>query len=85
MLLYRHREKILNICKKKENMTKKFFNLVGGEWPAPLAKKMRTLSDELLLESFFKAIELNLSPDFITLIRKEIDRRSLHIQIKKSS
>ncbi|EKN64206.1 sporulation histidine kinase inhibitor Sda [Schinkia azotoformans] len=46
---------------------------------------MRTLSDELLLESFYKAIELNLSPDFIQLIKKEIERRSLHTKIKKTS
>ncbi|HHY72934.1 MAG TPA: sporulation histidine kinase inhibitor Sda [Bacillus bacterium] len=46
---------------------------------------MRTLSDDLLLESFYKAIELNLSPDFIHLIEKEIERRSLNIKIKKTS
>ena len=38
---------------------------------------MRKLSDELLIESYHKAIQLNLSPDFIHLIEKEIHRRSL--------
>lgn len=50
MVMYSHREKILNICYKKEKMTKRkkkekrkkrkyFLKLVGGEWPALLAKK----------------------------------------------
>lgn len=38
---------------------------------------MEHLSDELLLESYQKANELNLSPDFIHLIEQEISRRSL--------
>ncbi|NSL50252.1 sporulation histidine kinase inhibitor Sda [Calidifontibacillus erzurumensis] len=48
---------------------------------------MRSLSDELLLESFYKAIELKLSPEFIQLIEKEIERRSLKVntKIKKTS
>lgn len=43
---------------------------------------MEYLSDELLLESYYKANELNLSPDFIYLIEKEIHRRSLTYRIK---
>jgi developmental checkpoint coupling sporulation initiation to replication initiation len=46
---------------------------------------MRKLSDDLLIESYFKARELNLSPDFITLIESEIHRRSLYNKIKKTS
>ncbi|MEH7353235.1 sporulation histidine kinase inhibitor Sda [Neobacillus drentensis] len=46
---------------------------------------MRRLSDELLIESYFKARELNLSPDFIGLIESEINRRSLFKKIKRSS
>ncbi|TWE02469.1 developmental checkpoint coupling sporulation initiation to replication initiation [Neobacillus bataviensis] len=46
---------------------------------------MRKLSDELLIESYFKARELNLSPEFISLIESEIHRRSLFNKIKKSS
>ncbi|GHH97079.1 sporulation histidine kinase inhibitor Sda [Neobacillus kokaensis] len=46
---------------------------------------MRKLSDELLIESYYKAIELNLSEDFINLIESEIRRRSLYNKIKLSS
>lgn len=46
---------------------------------------MRKLSDELLIESYFKARELNLCPDFIGLIESEIQRRSLFNKIKQSS
>ncbi|WP_042458625.1 sporulation histidine kinase inhibitor Sda [Neobacillus dielmonensis] len=46
---------------------------------------MRKLSDDLLIESYFKARELNLSPEFISLIESEIRRRSLIHKIKKSS
>ena len=46
---------------------------------------MRKLSDELLIESYFKARELNLSPEFIGLIESEINRRSLFNKIKKTS
>ncbi|WP_053367212.1 sporulation histidine kinase inhibitor Sda [Bacillus sp. FJAT-27245] len=46
---------------------------------------MRKLSDDLLIESYFKARELNLSPDFIRLIEKEIQRRSLSHKVRASS
>jgi developmental checkpoint coupling sporulation initiation to replication initiation len=46
---------------------------------------VRKLSDELLIESYFKARELNLSPDFIGLIESEMLRRSLYHKIKMSS
>jgi developmental checkpoint coupling sporulation initiation to replication initiation len=46
---------------------------------------MRKLSDELLIESYFKAIELNLSNEFILLIESEIHRRSLSNKIKITS
>ncbi|MFD1362985.1 sporulation histidine kinase inhibitor Sda [Lentibacillus salinarum] len=46
---------------------------------------MEYLSDELLLESYYKANELNLSPDFIYLIEKEIHRRNLAYKIKSYS
>ncbi len=45
---------------------------------------MRKLSDELLIESYFKARELNLSLDFIRLIETEIHRRSLSHKLKVS-
>lgn len=43
---------------------------------------MENLSDQLLLESYTKAIELDLSPDFLTLIKQEINKRGLTHQIK---
>jgi developmental checkpoint coupling sporulation initiation to replication initiation len=46
---------------------------------------MRKLSDELLLESYYKATELQLSSDFIQLIELEIKRRSLSYKIKATS
>lgn len=49
------------------------------------AEKMEKLSDELLIESYFKAIELKLSPEFIRLIEKEIERRSITHKIKTFS
>lgn len=38
---------------------------------------MTRLSDDLLIESYFKAIELSLDHEFITLIKLEIHRRKL--------
>lgn len=43
---------------------------------------MYQLSDELLIESYYKAIQLQLSPEFIRLIEMEIHRRSLLQNIK---
>ncbi|MDG5786510.1 sporulation histidine kinase inhibitor Sda [Evansella sp. AB-P1] len=37
---------------------------------------MKYLSDALLLETYYKARELDLSEDFISLIKQEINRRS---------
>ncbi|GAB3050605.1 sporulation histidine kinase inhibitor Sda [Virgibacillus ainsalahensis] len=45
---------------------------------------MEHLSDELLIESYHKANELNLSPDFLSLIEEEILRRCLSYKIKSS-
>ena len=38
---------------------------------------MEYLSNELLLESYYKAIELDLSSDFIDLIIEEMEKRNL--------
>ncbi|GER66274.1 sporulation inhibitor sda [Weizmannia acidilactici] len=46
---------------------------------------MLKLSDELLIESYYKAKELKLSPEFVRLIEKEIERRSLTHKIRVSS
>ena len=46
---------------------------------------MKELSDKLLIEAYYKAIELNLSKEFILLIESEIKSRSLTDRIKASS
>jgi developmental checkpoint coupling sporulation initiation to replication initiation len=46
---------------------------------------MRNLSDDLLIESYYKALELKLNQEFIELIVNEISRRSLSHEIKLSS
>lgn len=46
---------------------------------------MKKLADDLLIESYFKAIELKLSKDFILLIETEIKRRSLTDRIRITS
>lgn len=46
---------------------------------------MKSLSDDLLVETYYKAIELQLSSDFIMLIKEEIEKRSLLDKIKKTS
>ncbi|OCA86476.1 sporulation histidine kinase inhibitor Sda [Pradoshia sp. D12] len=42
---------------------------------------MQKLPDDLLIESYYKARHLNLSQEFIRLIEREIDRRSLSYKI----
>lgn len=42
---------------------------------------MEKLSDDLLIESFYKAKELKLSSEFIYLIEREIQRRRLDKQV----
>lgn len=41
---------------------------------------MEHLSDELLIDSFYEAKRLQLSPDFICLLEDELNRRNLSIQ-----
>jgi len=40
------------------------------------------LSNELLLESYHKANELDLSTDFVALIEEEMSKRDLPIPVK---
>src|SRR5699024_2562772 len=47
--------------------------------------RMEHLPDDLLIESYHKATELKLSPDFITLIEREILRRNLSHKLEYSS
>ena len=49
------------------------FHEIGGEL------RMSKLSTQLLMESYIKAKDLKLCPDFICLLEKEIRRRSLSI------
>ena len=49
------------------------------------AKKMQGLPDDLLVESYYKARELQLNKEFIQLIEDEIFRRCLHHKLKQSS
>lgn len=46
---------------------------------------MNHLSDELLIESYHKANELNLCPDFIKLIKNEIVKRNLTNRILQNN
>ncbi|MCP8967200.1 sporulation histidine kinase inhibitor Sda [Ectobacillus ponti] len=46
---------------------------------------MEKLSDELLTESYYKAKELNLNPEFIMLIKQEMIRRSLEDKQERAS
>ncbi|MBB6175220.1 MULTISPECIES: sporulation histidine kinase inhibitor Sda [Anoxybacillus] len=46
---------------------------------------MKCLPDDLLIESYYKAKELQLSKEFIQLIEREIFRRRLEHKLKQSS
>lgn len=46
---------------------------------------MEHISDELLIESYYEAKKLHLSPDFICLLEKELDKRNLSPQITHHS
>ncbi|MDV2581060.1 sporulation histidine kinase inhibitor Sda [Alkalibacillus haloalkaliphilus] len=46
---------------------------------------METLSDQLLIDSYYKAKNLNLNHDFIQLIEKELKKRKLIDHLKESS
>ena len=38
------------------------------------------LKDDFLIESYLKAIELNLDPLFIEMLKNEIDRRKINLE-----
>ncbi|RAV20351.1 sporulation histidine kinase inhibitor Sda [Paenibacillus contaminans] len=40
---------------------------------------MKLLSNELLMDSYLRAVDLKLDQDFINLLLKEIRRRNLHV------
>lgn len=41
--------------------------------------RMRRLSNEVLLDSYVRAVDMNLEPAFIELLLLEIKRRKLHV------
>jgi hypothetical protein len=41
---------------------------------------LKELSDELLVYTYFKSLELGLSDEFITLLREEIEDRNICIE-----
>lgn len=47
-----------------------------------MSNSMELLSDDLLIESYIKATELQLSREFIELIEQEIERRSIYETVK---
>ncbi len=61
-----------------------YHSLSGGDMPLA-AEIMEKLSDELLTESYYKAKELKLNPEFILLIKQEIIRRSLEDKLQQSA
>ncbi|MFC4410559.1 sporulation histidine kinase inhibitor Sda [Chungangia koreensis] len=46
---------------------------------------MHQLPDELLVQSYYKAVDLNLNPHFIQLLESEIKKRSLTISKRYSN
>jgi len=46
-------------------------------------KDMKKITDQLLIESYFKAIELDLDKDFILVLEEELKRRGLSLIIPK--
>jgi developmental checkpoint coupling sporulation initiation to replication initiation len=67
-LFLSHKHGNFNLLKVLQNLFEEV--ALGGN-------PMEKLSDELLIESYRKAKELQLSKDFIYLIEQEIQRRSL--------
>jgi len=41
---------------------------------------MENLSDDTLLDAYFKAIKLKLNNDFIRILKEEIDKRGLNVR-----
>ena len=44
---------------------------------------MKKITDQLLIESYFKAIELDLDKDFILVLEEELKRRGLSLIVRK--
>jgi|HigsolmetaAR204D_1030405.scaffolds.fasta_scaffold00041_61 developmental checkpoint coupling sporulation initiation to replication initiation len=46
---------------------------------------MKLLSNETLLESYYRALDLNLDREFINLLLAEIKRRNLQVKVTKGA
>jgi len=57
-------------------MFKRGFKEIEGE-------DMNKITDQLLIESYFKAIELDLDKDFILVLEEELKRRGLSLIVQK--
>ncbi|MEH7590871.1 sporulation histidine kinase inhibitor Sda [Priestia megaterium] len=44
---------------------------------------MKKITDQLLIESYFKAIELDLDKDFILVLEEELKKRGLSLIVQK--
>lgn len=44
---------------------------------------LKNMPDDLLLDAYYEAIELNLHPRFISLLKLEIRRRSISYQVEQ--
>ncbi|PGO54310.1 sporulation histidine kinase inhibitor Sda [Priestia megaterium] len=44
---------------------------------------MKKITDQLLIESYFKSIELDLDKDFILVLEEELKRRGLSLIVRK--
>jgi developmental checkpoint coupling sporulation initiation to replication initiation len=44
---------------------------------------MKKITDQLLIKSYFKAIELDLDKDFILVLEEELKRRGLSLIVRK--
>lgn len=57
-------------------MFKRGFKEIEGE-------DMKKITEQLLIESYFKAIELDLDKDFILVLEEELKRRGLSLIVQK--
>jgi len=57
-------------------MFKRGFKEIEGE-------DMKKITDQLLIESYFKEIELDLDKDFILVLEEELKRRGLSLIVRK--
>lgn len=43
--------------------------------------RLKLISDETLIDSYYKALQLKLEPDFVDLLLAEIKRRNLKLDV----